>query len=101
MALFRKAAVLALVVLGNSGCGDSGIERPVQGMVAAASSPTFAAPGRIEGSSEPIEVGAGIDGVLEAVLANEGDRVVAGQVLARISCDDVVAAVSSADADAR
>jgi multidrug resistance efflux pump len=61
----------------------------------------FAAPGRIEGSSEPIEIGSGIDGVLEAVLVAEGDRVSAGQVLARVSCGDLSAAIFSADAAAR
>src|ERR1700676_2766263 len=35
----------------------------------------LASPGRIEGSTDVINVGAGIDGVLAAVLVNEGQQV--------------------------
>jgi multidrug resistance efflux pump len=47
-----------------------------------------AAPGRIEGSSDMISVGASISGTVERVDVRQGDRVNAGQTLVRIVCDD-------------
>jgi len=47
-----------------------------------------AAPGRIEGSSDMISIGASINGIVERVLARQGDRVTSGQVLVSIVCDD-------------
>jgi|SRR5581483_4868302 len=46
------------------------------------------APGRIEGSSDMISIGASITGIVEGVLAHQGDHVTAGQVLLSIVCDD-------------
>jgi len=43
-----------------------------------------AAPGRIEGSSDMISIGASINGIVERVLARQGDRVTSGQVLVNI-----------------
>ncbi|MDX2039692.1 MAG: efflux RND transporter periplasmic adaptor subunit [Acidobacteriota bacterium] len=51
----------------------------------------LAAPGRVEGLSEVIEVGAGADGVLESVRVREGQQVAAGEVLAVVACGDVEA----------
>lgn len=51
----------------------------------------LAAPGRVEGMSEAIEVGAGVDGVLQEVRVREGQQVAAGEVLAIVSCGDVEA----------
>ena len=51
----------------------------------------LAAPGRVEGMSEVIEVGAGADGVLQDVRVHEGQQVAAGEVLAIVSCGDVEA----------
>lgn len=51
----------------------------------------LAAPGRVEGLSEVVEVGAGADGVLESVRVREGQQVAAGEVLAVIACGDVEA----------
>jgi multidrug resistance efflux pump len=48
----------------------------------------LAAPARIEGASETIHVGAGVDGVLAAVLVREGQTVSAGQPLALVDCRD-------------
>lgn len=48
----------------------------------------LAAPARIEGASENINVGAGVDGILAAVLVREGQTVSAGQVLALVDCRD-------------
>lgn len=48
----------------------------------------LAAPGRVEGRTEAIEVGAGADGVLQEVRVREGQQVAAGEVLAIVSCGD-------------
>ncbi|HEY6334171.1 MAG TPA: efflux RND transporter periplasmic adaptor subunit [Blastocatellia bacterium] len=69
--------------------------KPDQGQV------VLACPGRIEGATESIEVGSGIDGILGSVLVKEGDRVRAGQTLAIIdrtdTVDDLKAAQAAAD----
>jgi HlyD family secretion protein len=49
----------------------------------------LASPGRVEGRSEVVEVGAGVDGVLTAVLVREGQKVTAGQTVALVSCADL------------
>lgn len=54
-------------------------EAPV---AAPANDVVLAAPGRVEGQSEAIEVGAGADGVLTAVRVHEGQQVAVGEVLA-------------------
>jgi len=46
------------------------------------------APGRIEGSSDMISIGASINGIVERVLVHQGDHVTVGQVLLSIVCDD-------------
>lgn len=51
----------------------------------------LAAPGRVEGQSEVIEVGASADGVLTEVRVREGQEVAAGEVLAMVDCGDVEA----------
>ena len=56
----------------------------------------FAAPGRIEGATEVVEVGTSIDGVLSEVLVTEGQRVKTGEVLARLECDDLVSRSAAA-----
>lgn len=58
---------------------------------AAVGNVVLAAPGRVEGMSEVIEVGAGADGVLQEVRVHEGQQVAAGEVLAVVSCGDVEA----------
>lgn len=58
----------------------------------------LAAPARIEGASENINVGAGVDGVLAAVLVREGQTVSAGQVLALVDCRDDEARLGEARA---
>jgi multidrug efflux pump subunit AcrA (membrane-fusion protein) len=58
---------------------------------ASAGSVVLAAPGRVEGQSEVIEVGASADGVLTDVRVREGQEVAAGQVLAMVDCGDVEA----------
>lgn len=53
--------------------------------------PVAAAPGRIEGSADPIQLGASISGIIEDVLIKQGDRISVGQVLVRIACEDLSA----------
>ncbi len=58
-----------------------------------------AAPGRIEGGSEPVEVGAAADGVIDSVLVKEGQNVERGAVIAHIACLDVNAELRQATAE--
>jgi multidrug resistance efflux pump len=58
----------------------------------------LACPGRVEGLTDVIDVGAGIDGVLAAVLVEEGQQVKAGEVIARIACRDLEAELEAARA---
>src|SRR4051794_24173184 len=44
----------------------------------------LASPGRIEGRSDTVEVGASIDGVIESIHVKEGSHVVKGQPLAEL-----------------
>lgn len=62
----------------------------------------FAAPGRVEGLSDTIEVGAAADGVLKAVYVTQDQLVKKGTLLGEIACDDLQAALqaSLAEADA-
>jgi multidrug efflux pump subunit AcrA (membrane-fusion protein) len=55
-----------------------------------------AAPGRIEGVSETTNVGSATSGIVQEVLAKQGDRVAKGELLARIECNDIAAEISSA-----
>jgi HlyD family secretion protein len=56
----------------------------------------LACKGRVEGRGETIEVGAGADGVVKAVLVEEGQTVRKGALLARIDCSDLEASLPSA-----
>ena len=58
----------------------------------------LACPGRVEGQSEVINVGAGADGVLTAVLVQEGQQVRAGQVIALINCREIESQIDEARA---
>jgi len=58
----------------------------------------LACPGRIEGKSDVINVGAGADGVLTAVLVQEGQQVKAGQVIAFIDCREIESQIDEARA---
>ena len=49
-----------------------------------AGSIVLACPGRIEGDSEAISVGAGIDGVIAQMRVKEGEQVAAGDVITEI-----------------
>ena len=58
----------------------------------------LACPGRVEGQSEVINVGAGADGVLTAVLVQEGQQVKAGEVIALIDCREIESQIDEARA---
>ncbi|MDX2033095.1 MAG: HlyD family efflux transporter periplasmic adaptor subunit [Blastocatellia bacterium] len=66
-------------------------------MTASAGEFVLACPGRMEGLSEAIDIGAGIEGVLAEVRVQEGQTVAAGDVVALIACDDLKAELQSAD----
>jgi HlyD family secretion protein len=75
--------------------------------VAAAASPAspadgaaglVAAPGRVEPVSEEIQLSVELPGKLQSVLVEEGDRVTAGQPVARLVSEDYQARVRSAEA---
>src|SRR5262245_55532090 len=51
----------------------------------------LAAPGRVEGQSVVIEVGASVDGALVEVRVREGQQVAAGETLAVVACGDLEA----------
>lgn len=59
-----------------------------------------ACPGRVEGRSDTIEVGAATDGVVQAVQVREGETVAKGAVLAEIGCSDLQSSLSVAQAEA-
>jgi HlyD family secretion protein len=50
---------------------------------------SFACQGRVEAGADPVEVSASIDGVIRTLLVSEGQFVRKGQLLARVSCDDL------------
>lgn len=58
----------------------------------------LACPGRVEGESEVINIGAGVDGLLTAVLVQEGQQVRTGQVIARIDCREIESQIDEARA---
>src|SRR5438874_7493297 len=60
----------------------------------------FAAPGRVEGASETIQVAAAADGILKRVYAEEGQSIKRGTLLAEIACDDLRSGLQSAMAEA-
>ncbi len=58
----------------------------------------LACTGRIEGASEAINVGAGIDGVIAQMRVKEGDQVAAGSILALIERHELTAELEEARA---
>jgi HlyD family secretion protein len=59
-----------------------------------------ASEGRVEGNTENIPVAAAIDGVIREVRVKEGQKVLAGDILAEIGCDDLSAQIRSLEAAA-
>ncbi|MGE3959398.1 MAG: HlyD family secretion protein [Vicinamibacterales bacterium] len=73
---------------------------PADGSAPAPTAP-IAAPGVVEARSESIRIASQVGGKLQRVLVDEGDTVVAGQVLAELVNDDYRARVVSAEAEVR
>jgi len=59
-----------------------------------------ACPGRIEGRSDTVEVGAAADGVVQSIHVREGQKVKAGDTLAEIGCSDLQSALRVSQAEA-
>jgi HlyD family secretion protein len=58
----------------------------------------LASPGRIEGRSDLVNVGAAMDGVIEKIFVKEGQRVRQGDILAELECNDLRSALQVAQA---
>ena len=58
-----------------------------------------AAPGRVEGASEILELGVAMDGLIAEIRVREGDTVEAGDPLVRLDCDERAAQLGQAEAD--
>jgi multidrug resistance efflux pump len=79
------------------------VAEPVQASTALAVSDravVLASPGRIEGNSDIVEVGAGIDGVIQAILVKEGQEVKRGQLLAELDCREIQSSLPLAKSEA-
>lgn len=59
----------------------------------------LASPGRIEGRTETIPIGAGADGVIKQVFVSDGQQVKRGQKLAEIDCPDLQASLQASIAE--
>jgi multidrug resistance efflux pump len=95
---------LALIIIGLTGC-DTPVLSNSTPEKQAASSPVIgvakvaAAPGRVEGRDDTVEVGASADGVLRAVQVREGQHVKSGQLLGELDCIDRRASIGVAEAE--
>jgi len=58
-----------------------------------------AAPGRIEGSADPVEIGSSTSGIIQEVPVEQGDKISVGQLLVRIDCNDIAAQLQQRIAD--
>ena len=61
-------------------------------------SSNFTAPGRVEGAGAPMSIGVAASGIIGEVLAREGNRVQAGQVLVKLDCRPLEADVHTREA---
>ena len=90
-----RAHLFIVIVLFAAGCSQPSMTAQQN---AGSPKPVLAAPGRVEGQSDVVEVGAGVDGVIADVLVHEGQAVKAGDLIARIACDDLEAEIGAAKA---
>jgi HlyD family secretion protein len=58
-----------------------------------------AAPGRIEGAAMTTNLGAATSGIVQEILINQGDHVAEGELLARLECNELIAAVKQRSAE--
>src|SRR3984893_14437561 len=59
----------------------------------------LASPGRIEGLSDLVGVGAAIDGVIQTIHVKEGQQIQQGQILAELECNDLQSALRVASSE--
>jgi HlyD family secretion protein len=78
----KKLLLIVFAALWCGACNVSSAESDAAKVVAAA-------PGRVEGANSPMPIGTAVSGVIAEVLVREGDRVAAGQLLVRVSCDNI------------
>ena len=93
----RAIACLCGGILVTAGCSQPRVTATTDPSTTSPA-PVLAAPGRVEGQSEVVEVGAAVDGVIAAVLVHEGQSVKAGTLIARLACDDLEAEIGAAKA---
>ena len=93
--MFDRACLCGVIAIVAAGCSQPSVTAQQN---AGSPPPVLAAPGRVEGQSEVVEVGAAVDGVLAEVLVKEGQAVKAGELIARIACDDLEAEIGAAKA---
>jgi ABC exporter DevB family membrane fusion protein len=110
----RKKARTAVVLLGlvssvvaiyamlarTGASAHVNFEAPARNAAAPPRSPqiALASPGRIEGRSDVVNVGAAIDGVIRSIHVQEGQVVRKGEVLAELACDDLESSLQVATA---
>src|SRR6516225_1457576 len=84
--VFFWMAIGSVVTLSVSYLSQQKTSASAAAFVVASARVIAASPGRVEGASEPVEVGAAADGVIESVTVKEGQFVERGAVMARIAC---------------
>jgi HlyD family secretion protein len=75
------------------------VVRPVRAELMRAESVVLASPGRIEGLSDLVGVGAAIDGVIQTIHVKEGQEVEQGDILAELACNDLQSALRVANSE--
>ena len=60
----------------------------------------LASPGRIEGQSDILEVGAGIDGVIQSIFVKEGQKIRKGEIVAELDCREIKSSLPLAKSEA-
>jgi len=98
--LFASVLVFASWSRLGSNANDASREAAKEVAAESEADVVLASPGRIEGASEVINVGAGADGVIAEIRAHEGQQVRIGDVLAVIDRQDLGAELSAARAAA-
>ncbi len=100
VAVLAAALLVILVRVSLSGTSAAANRMPPGPVASPPEQVRLAAPGRVEGRTETIAVGAGMDGVVKSILVKEGDPVAKGQPLAEIGCEDLRSALNAATAEA-
>ena len=90
-----RACLCGGIILLTAGCSQPSVTAEQN---TGSPPPVLAAPGRVEGQSEVVEVGAAVDGVIAELLVNEGQVIKTGDLIARIACDDLEAEIGAAKA---